>query len=78
MAEADQICIIGCMSSACIAQFFGDILSRTFHRKIPELYMVSAAYNNTTKQISSTALSAQGGESLAGTHGDSGRRRLHS
>jgi len=32
MTEADQICIIGCMSSASIAQFFGDILSRTFHR----------------------------------------------
>ena len=32
MAEADQICIIGCMSSGSIAQFFGDILSRTYHR----------------------------------------------
>lgn len=32
MSEADQICIIGCMSSASIAQFFGDILSKTFHR----------------------------------------------
>jgi DNA-binding MurR/RpiR family transcriptional regulator len=32
MTEADQICIIGCMSSASIAHFFGDILSRTFHR----------------------------------------------
>jgi len=32
MSGADQICIIGCMSSASIAQFFGDILSRTFHR----------------------------------------------
>jgi DNA-binding MurR/RpiR family transcriptional regulator len=32
MAEADQICIIGCMSSASIARFFGDIVSRTFHR----------------------------------------------
>ena len=32
MSEADQICIIGCMSSASIARFFGDILSRTFHR----------------------------------------------
>jgi DNA-binding MurR/RpiR family transcriptional regulator len=32
MAKADQICIIGCMSSASIAQFFGDILSRIFQR----------------------------------------------
>ncbi len=29
------------------------------NKKIPELFIVNAAYNNTTKQISSTALSAQ-------------------
>lgn len=31
MGEADQICIVGCMSTAGIAKFFGDVLSRAFH-----------------------------------------------
>jgi DNA-binding MurR/RpiR family transcriptional regulator len=30
MTKADQICIIGCMSSTSLALFFGDILSKTF------------------------------------------------
>ncbi|MHC4458431.1 MAG: trimethylamine methyltransferase family protein [Planctomycetota bacterium] len=39
--------------------FKGMITPSDVNRKIPELYMVNAAYNNTTKQISSTALSVQ-------------------
>lgn len=40
--------------------FKGMITPRDVNQKIPELYMVNAAYNNTTKQISSTSLSAEG------------------
>jgi len=32
METADQICIVGCMSAAGVAQFFGDVLSRAFHQ----------------------------------------------
>jgi DNA-binding MurR/RpiR family transcriptional regulator len=32
MAEVDDICIIGCMSSTSLAQFFGDMLSKAFTR----------------------------------------------
>ena len=44
--------------------FKGMITPSDVNRKIPELYMVDAAYNNTTKQISSTALSVQGAMDL--------------
>jgi DNA-binding MurR/RpiR family transcriptional regulator len=32
MAEADRICIIGCMASSCLANFFGYILAKIFPR----------------------------------------------
>jgi trimethylamine--corrinoid protein Co-methyltransferase len=44
--------------------FKGMITPSDVNRKIPELYMVDAAYNNTTKQISSTALSVEGAMDL--------------
>jgi len=45
--------------------FFKAMITPTdVNHKIPELYMVNAAYNNTTKQISSTSLSAEGAMDL--------------
>ena len=39
--------------------FKGMITPIDVNQRMPELYMINAAYNNTTKQISSTALSAE-------------------
>jgi trimethylamine--corrinoid protein Co-methyltransferase len=39
--------------------FKGMITPNDVNKKIPELYMIAAAYNNTTKQISSTSLSVK-------------------
>jgi trimethylamine--corrinoid protein Co-methyltransferase len=44
--------------------FKGMITPSDVSKKAPELFMVNAAYNNTTKQISSTALSAEGAMDL--------------
>lgn len=40
--------------------FKGMITPGDVNNKIPELFMINAAYNNTTKQISSTSLSVEG------------------
>jgi DNA-binding MurR/RpiR family transcriptional regulator len=53
MARADYICIIGCMSSTSLAQFFGDILSKAFTR-VAVLHghhvMTSAVFQQLTKK----------------------------
>lgn len=53
MASADHICIIGCMSSTSLAQFFGDILSKAFTR-VAVLHghhvMTSAVFQQLTKK----------------------------
>ena len=52
MAEADLICIVGCMGSSCLATFFGDMLSKFFPRvKVLHAHsvMTSAVYQQLTE-----------------------------